>query len=355
MKATGQIAGVVAFIVAVLLVPVVGKLCHRWSLFDWPGPLRIHSRPIPRLGGVAVAAAIACGVLVTARRFGSSTSVSSFLAPFALIWVVGLVDDLWGLSPVSRIAAHLAAGVLLWHAGWQLPGLGRGMLGLILVCLFVIIFVNALNFLDGADGLATGVAGIIATAYIVLPGATNDALASAVAWSLAGTCAAFLLFNFPLARIFLGDSGSTALGFAIAFLGLDFYRSRPAGDASMFLPLMLAGLPLLDAALTVIRRLRSPLSLIHGDRRHFYDLLLARGWSARRVALTCYLITAGLGAIGWIGERKGPNEFLAVAVLSVGGLLAAALRLGALRQDPAERPSQKERMNCQKGVVGIPD
>ena len=355
MKATGQIAGVVAFIVAVLLVPVVGKLCHRWSLFDWPGPLRIHSRPIPRLGGIAVAAAIACGVLVTAQRFGASTSASSFLAPFGLIWTVGLIDDLYGLSPVSRIAAHLAAGALLWHAGWRVSALERGAPGLIVVCLFVAIFVNAMNLFDGADGVAAGVSGIIGVAYIVLSGAANDVLASALAWSLAGACAAFLCFNFPIANIFGGDSASTALGFAIAFLGLDFYRSRPATSASLLIPLVVAGLPLLDTGLTVLRRLRNPRSLLYGDRAHFYDLLAARGWPPRRVALTCYLITGGLSVIGWIGEQEGPMEFLALAALGVGVLLIAAIRLGALRLDPAERPSHKERVKSQRGVVGIPD
>jgi UDP-GlcNAc:undecaprenyl-phosphate/decaprenyl-phosphate GlcNAc-1-phosphate transferase len=355
MKATGQIAGAVAFIIAVSLVPIIGKLCHRWDLFDWPGLLKIHSRPIPRLGGVAVAAAIACGLLVTGQRFGSPKSVLSFLAPFGLIWVVGLVDDLTGLSPASRIAAQLAAGALLWHAGWRVPALESGMFGLVATCMLVAAFVNSLNFLDGADGVATGVAAIIAVAYIALPGATNGALASAVAWSMAGACTAFLLFNFPPAQIFLGDSGSTALGFAIAFLSLDFYRSQPAIGTPMFLPVMVAGLPLLDAALTVIRRLQGPLPLVHGDRRHFYDLLLARGWRPRQVALTCYGITVGLSVIAWIGERARPMEFFVVAALSFGLLLAVAVQLGALRQDSAERSPQREPETRQKGAVGIRD
>jgi UDP-GlcNAc:undecaprenyl-phosphate GlcNAc-1-phosphate transferase len=355
MNTTGQIAGAVAFIVTVLLVPMIGKLCHRWNLFDWPGLLKIHSRPIPRLGGVAVAAAIACGVFITGQRFGSSTSVLSFLAPFGLIWMVGLIDDLDGLSPASRIAAQLAAGALLWHAGWCLPVLGKGVLGLVVVCLFVAILINAFNFLDGADGIATGVAGIIAVAYIALPRAINDALASDVAWSLVGACAAFLLSNFPPSKLFLGDSGSTVLGVAVTFLALDFYRARPTPGASMFLPFMIAGLPLLDAGLAVIRRLRNPRSLLHGDRSHFYDLLATRGWRPRQIALTCYAITAGLSVIGWIGERKRPIEFVVVAALSFGLLLAVAVRLGALRQDFAERSPQEESASHQRGTVGIPD
>jgi UDP-GlcNAc:undecaprenyl-phosphate/decaprenyl-phosphate GlcNAc-1-phosphate transferase len=355
MKVTAQIAGAVAFIVAVLLVPIIGKLCHRWDLFDWPGLLKIHSRPIPRLGGVAVAAAIVCGVLVTGQRFGSATSLLPFLAPFGLIWVVGLVDDLTGLSPASRIAAQLAAGGLLWHAGWRLPALETGVLGFVVVCLFVAILINGFNFLDGADGIAAGVAGIGAVAYIALPGAINDPLASAVAWSLVGACGAFLFSNFPPSKLFLGDSGSTALGFAVAFLTLDFYRTRPTADASMCLPFMIAGLPLLDSGLAVIRRLGNPRSLIRGDRRHVYDLLRARGWSARRVALTCYAITVGLSVFAWIGQRTRPIEFVVVAALSFGLLLAVAVRLGALRQDSAERSPQNEPETRRKGAIGIPD
>jgi UDP-GlcNAc:undecaprenyl-phosphate GlcNAc-1-phosphate transferase len=104
--------------------------------------------------------------------------------------------------------------------------------------------------------------------------------------------------NFPPAKIFMGDSGSTALGLCIAFLSLDFYRSNPAAKFSPIFPILVGSVPLLDLILAVLRRLRARVSPFRGDRRHFYDLLLARGWSPEKVALASYAATAALALIG---------------------------------------------------------
>jgi glycosyl transferase family 4 len=189
------------------------------------------------------------------------------------------------------------------------------------------------NFLDGADGLASGVAGIIGVTYALLPWPVGDRLAPAIAWTLAGACAGFLLSNFPPAKIFLGDSGSTVLGLSIGFLSLSFYRSPFATGPRLLLPLVVAGLPLLDAGLTVIRRVRGRVSPFYGDRRHIYDLLGSRGVSARAVALVCYATTMLLGLIGLIGLRSKPVDFFILASVGVVTLLIAAVRMGALRLD----------------------
>jgi UDP-N-acetylmuramyl pentapeptide phosphotransferase/UDP-N-acetylglucosamine-1-phosphate transferase len=350
MSAAGPIVGAAAFVVCVALTLAVIRLCHRWRLFDAPGPLKIHSQPIPRLGGIGIALAI-----LTASCFAGlrpALHAWPLFSGMGLIWAAGLADDVRGLSLLYRLAAQAAAGVMLWCGGWRLRPLeqmtGGDSLGLLAVCLFVVALVNAFNFLDGADGLAAGVAGIIAAAYIAFPGAAANPFAGAVAWSLLGACAGFLFFNFPPAKIFLGDSGSTVLGFGVAFLGLDFYRWNPAIGARWLFPLVVAGLPLLDAALAVIRRLKSGASPFHGDRRHFYDLLLARGWSPRSVALVCYGITSALAVGGWFGVRAGPARFSAISALSLGGLVAAAIRLGALRGTTTQTPIPCDRSIRQK-------
>lgn len=337
MKVAGTVAGIVAAVLCAALTPVVGRLCHRWRLFDLPGPLKIHSQPIPRLGGIAVVMAILSASCVAGLQ--PALHAWGFFAAMALIWAVGLADDLRSLSPFHRFAAQAAAGVLLWRGGWHVPALakmpGNEMLSLAAVCFFVAALVNSFNFLDGTDGLAAGVAGVIAGAYVAFPGAAGNPFAAAVAWSVLGACAGFLLFNFPPAKIFLGDSGSGALGFSVAFLGLDFYRSTSAIGTRWFFPFFVAGLPLLDALLAVIRRLRSRRSPFYGDRQHFYDLLLARGWSPRRVALVCYAITVALAVSGWLSTRGGTAWFFVTLTLSLGALLGAAIRLGALRGTPA--------------------
>jgi UDP-GlcNAc:undecaprenyl-phosphate GlcNAc-1-phosphate transferase len=327
---------VAAFSLSVLLTPAVLRICIRFGIFDQPGPLKIHAQPIPRLGGIAIALAI-LGACVIARPFPAGSAVY-FIAALALVWMAGLVDDLRGLSPVFRLAAQAAAGFLLWRAGWHVPGLGTSAWSILATCLFVIIFANAFNFLDGSDGLAAGVAAIIALAYIFAPNGPGTQLTDGVAWSLFGACAAFLIFNFPPARMFMGDCGSTTLGFSVAFLALAFCRSSGGTMPSLAFPLLVTGLPLFDAGLAVVRRLRDAASPFYGDRRHWYDLLLARGWAPRKVALVSYSVTAAMGAIGWIGLRLDPKRLWLLAALSFAALFVAAIRLGSLR---AERRVQR--------------
>jgi len=324
-----------AFVLVVLLVPVIMRLCRRWRLFDSPGPLKIHARPVPRLGGVAIALA-----LFAAPLFCGRVSVESgwpYFAGLALIWISGLVDDVRGLSPAIRLASQIAAGALVWRGGWRLPLLGDGAVDLAATCIFAAGSANALNFVDGSDGLASGVAGIIAATYIALPGAAGRPFGGAVAWALAGACAGFLIFNFPpRAKLFMGDSGSTALGFTIAFLGLNLYRSDGAAGPSLLFPFWVAALPLLDALLAVIRRLLGRASIFYGDRKQIYDLMLARGWSARRVAFACYGITAGLAVVGWMAVRTGSARFYLFSAPILAALVLAAIRLGSLEAGTRE-------------------
>ncbi len=324
-----MIAAAIAFVLVVVLIPIVRKLCIRWRLFDAPGPLKIHSQPIPRLGGVALAIAIAAATWISGPH--RATHAWPFFAALAMIWMAGLADDLRGISPFLRLAAQFAAGVMLWHGGWRLPILGNGVLDLAATLLFVAAFANSINLLDGMDGLATGVVAIIAGAYVALPGALTNPFALAVACGLVGACVGFLPSNFPQANLYLGDSGSTVLGFCSAFLALELYRSRPMSGPVLLFPLLISGLPLLDAVFAVIRRLRSHGSPLNGDRRHVYDLLSACGWPARRIALAYYGVTLALAAVGWLGVRKESPRFWAIAIVSVGSMIFAAVRLGVLR------------------------
>lgn len=311
------------------VVPFVRYFCFRFNLFDQPGPLKIHTRLVPRLGGIAIAIALVVGP-VAARGKVSEPALFVFGA-MALVWVVGLIDDIRGLRPAIRLAAQIAAAILLWAGGWRIAISGSEVLNVIATCVFVALFINAFNFLDGADGLASGVTALIAIGYIGLPASTLGGLGATVAWCLLGACVGFLAFNYPPAKIFLGDSGSTLLGFAIAFLSLNLSRDRGDAPSALLFPVLVAAIPLLDLALAVLRRARQGRSPFSGDRRHFYDLLLTRGWTARKVAVTCYALTAGLVVAGWATMRMDFSRALVTSVLIGVGLLAAGVRLGSLR------------------------
>ncbi len=330
MNAKGWIAGATALIVGIIMLPIIRAVAARLHLYDSSGPLKIHTQPIPRLGGAALTLALMAGMLVSG--ISVFPSWATFSLALATIWATSLVDDLRGLSPRVRLAAQLGAAFLLWQSGWRLPISGSTALDLAATCLFVAIFVNAFNMLDGADGLAGGVAGIVALGYIVLFRGAVTSLGSVVAWSVLGSCMGFLLFNFPPAKIFMGDSGSTVLGFVIAFLGLDFYHSHNVPSPRLLVPLVFAGLPLLDVLFAVLRRLRKGASPFAGDRRHFYDLLLQRGWSARRVAFCSYAATGVLVIVGWLCDRGEWTVSLSFLPL-IGYLLIAAVQLGSLSYD----------------------
>lgn len=335
-------AGAIAFITTIVFVPLVRYLCNHWGLFDPSGPLKIHSGEIPRLGGVAIAASIVTGVSFS--RIIAARPVWPFLVALALIWAVGFTDDIRRVSATLRLAVQIGAGLMLWYGGWRLPWFPSTTINLLGVCLLTVGFVNAFNFLDGADGLCAGVTAIIAAGYAILPGVTLSALGQLVAWSLLGASVGFLFFNFPPADIFMGDSGSTVLGFCVGFLGFDFYRSNATnlnGAAELF-PILIAALPLLDAILAVSRRLRSRRFLLRGDRRHFYDLLMRLGWSPRKVALMTYAISIALCGIAWLVLQFDYKNALLLTIASVGALLAAGVRLGSLRQNEKARANLDE-------------
>jgi len=328
MRIEGWIAGAVSLAVVAIALPGVRALAVRFRLYDPPGQLKLHTQPIPRVGGVAMALAFMAGLFISG--VGVSYSSVSFLTALAIIWAVSLGDDLRGVSPGIRLVVHLGAAFLLWQAGWRLPILQPAALNAAATCLFVAFFVSAFNMLDGTDGIAGGTTAVIALGYAALPGGATGPLGSMAAWSLLGTCLGFLLFNFPPAKIFMGDSGSAVLGFIVAFLSLDFYRGHRGYGGYLLAPLFFAALPLLDALFAIIRRLRNGSSPLEGDRRHFYDVLLQSGWPARRVAYCSYVATSFVVLLGWLCDRE-----IFVAVLMVTALASmvfvAAVRLGMFR------------------------
>ena len=321
------------FGIAAVLLPFVKRAGLRLGLIDQPGALKIHSTPTPRLGGVAIFAAMLIALSFT--EGAAFRSAWPFFAALAMIWAAGLADDVYRASAALRLTVEVAAAAVLWYGGWRIPLPGIGAMGLALQCLCVVFVVNAFNFLDGSDGVAAGVGATIAAGYLVVPGGYLSSLGTACAWSLLGACIAFLVFNFPPATIFMGDAGSTAIGFCIAFLALDLYRAQPALHSTVIFPLVAGGLPFLDAVLAVLRRLRRGASPFHGDRRHFYDLLLARRWGARSVALACWGINAAFVTLGVLSVRSDAAWATWLSAVALAGFCVLVVCLGSLSSPEA--------------------
>jgi UDP-GlcNAc:undecaprenyl-phosphate GlcNAc-1-phosphate transferase len=309
-----------AFLLSVLLTPVVRRLAILAGITDAPGPRRIHLRVIPRSGGLAVgtAVAIACGVVGGMPAHIGALAV----AGAALLLVVGFADDVLSLPPKLKLLGQVAAAGLAVASGLRLELVApAGAVGLVamadaaLTLAWIVFITNAVNLTDGLDGLASGI-GVIACALLAATALRGGDVASAmVPLAFAGALLGFLVYNFNPASIFLGDTGSLIIGYAMAVLPL-------MGDGGHALPtlaaFLLVAVPVTDTLLAIARRflsrciagwaagrfwfgladgLRNTLS---PDRRHVHHRLLDLGLTQRRAVLMLYLAGGTTGALGFL-------------------------------------------------------
>jgi UDP-GlcNAc:undecaprenyl-phosphate GlcNAc-1-phosphate transferase len=283
-------------------------MARRWGAVGAPvGTRAVHNRPIPRVGGIAIAVSylLAYALLLLVRLKGGLIVWESFdfalrlLPAAALVFAIGLIDDLKGLEPWHKIVGQILAGGLAWSAGVHIQGFGGYALGawwsLPLTILWLLACTNAINLIDGVDGLAAGV-GLFATCTTLIAALlqNNVALALAVV-PLVGCLLGFLRYNFNPATIFLGDSGSLFIGFLLGCYGV-LWSQKAATILGMTAPLMALAVPLLDTSLAIFRRFLRRQPIFEGDRGHIHHRLLDRGLTQRKVVLTLYACCA-LGAI----------------------------------------------------------
>lgn len=342
----------VAAAVTYVAVPIVRHVALVSNALTPVRARDVHTTPTPRLGGVAMFAGFATAVVVASRvPYLSGVIDSSAWAVVlgaGLVCLLGVVDDLWDLDWMTKLAGQvLAAGVMAWQ-GVQLitfpvGGLtiGSSRLSLVSTVLVIVVVMNAVNFVDGLDGLAAGIIGIGATAFLayvyVLTRQTSPdsytSLAATVVAALIGICAGFLPHNFHPATIFMGDSGSMQLGLISAAGTIIVTGQVDPGSFSsstaipvflpVLLPLAVLVLPLTDMVMAVVRRTRAGHSPFHPDRMHMHHRLLAAGHSHERAVLVMYMWTAvaafSLAAMaffptGWVLLAAAAGVALAVAV-----------------------------------------
>lgn len=271
---------IVAMVVTLAATPVAIRVARRLGITDRPGPLKLQAVAIPYLGGAAVMAGVTAALIPTRP---------ALLLPLGIAVALGLADDIRGISPKVRLGAEVVIGL---SVAAVCPV--RGVLGLAVSACLVVVLVNAVNMLDGLDGLASGVG---------LAGAAGFALSledpRVLALSLVGALAAFLLFNRPPAKIYLGDAGSYLIGTTLALL---LAHAMGAGRplALGFGSLLFVAAPVTETAVTFIRRYRAGLPLIPGDRGHIYDQLVRRGrttFVAAAVCVSAQLVLSAAGAL----------------------------------------------------------
>jgi UDP-GlcNAc:undecaprenyl-phosphate/decaprenyl-phosphate GlcNAc-1-phosphate transferase len=316
-----------------LITPWVRNVALRQGAVDHPGDSRrIHTAPQPRWGGIALFLGFAASALLTLPGLSSSRPFQALLLGGFVIMLVGAWDDLHELSAWHKLVWQLVVGALVVAFGVGIDFITNPFGGVIhfddalpllsdLVTIFwIVAVVNTVNFLDGLDGLATGIGAIAAlvVAALSLSPAVDQPQTAALALALAGAALGFLPYNFNPARIFLGDSGSMFLGYALAVLAI-------ISGGKVATAVIVLGFPLLDLIWAVIRRSARGVSPFRADRYHLHHRLLEIGLSQRRAVLLLYALSLGYGAMAVFASSRQKLYLLASLTAAMVAILLFAL------------------------------
>lgn len=301
---------IISSIIGFITIPILIKFGHKHNILDMPGQHKRHKKPTPPLGGVALL--ITCWITVSIMLLffpTQKTIVTNSLIFISLghllIFFVGLSDDLSPLAPWIKLLAQIASGFILYIGGLGVNLLTTpfgsveiGFLSPFITILWVIILTNAINLIDGLDGLAGGVSIIGAVTLVIIGQFYQSTLGLLFILSLIGFLIPFLYHNKYPAKIFLGDSGSMQIGYIFAVFSL-LMPLKSYTTAALFVPLLALGVPLTEIILSFSRRLISGKNILKADRRHLFHYLALIGLSHRNIIWIFYLLAIiyGLFAI----------------------------------------------------------
>lgn len=319
-----------ALILSLFLTPLVRLMALKWNLVDLPDARKVHKNPIPRIGGIAVSGAY----------FGSCLLVAALLAHFRpdlpigfstirsvgpatlFIFIVGLADDILNLKPWQKFAVQIAASLMVVSAGVHMGDsslfVGHPIVARVATVVWLLVCTNAVNLIDGLDGLAAGIA-FLATMTTLIASLMSGNLELTIATApLAGALVGFLVFNSNPASIFLGDSGSLVLGFLLGCFSL-LWSVKSATLLGMTAPLMALSVPLIDTSLAILRRFLRRQPIFLPDRSHVHHRLLALGLTHRRAVFFLYSagLVAGVLSLSLLWARSHGEAIVLLAFVSV--------------------------------------
>ena len=350
--------------VVALATPVVLAFARKYKLYDVPDADRkIHALAVPRLGGIAIAMGILAPIIglgfygndFSEQLKADSGRLVAFLGGAAAILALGLVDDLRGVGAWGKLGVQSLVALLLWESDLRVTSVSffdqsiqLGLWSLPLTVLWVTGFINAMNLIDGLDGLAAGVAFFASVSLFSIAMFDGNGFLALMAATTAGAALGFLVFNFSPALIFMGDSGSMLFGYVFAVAGL-WSATKRASLMALALPLISLGVPLFDTAFAFVRRAVAGKSPFHSDRKHIHHQLVAGGMTQRQAVLAIYLICCLLMA-GAIAMRALDDVRVAVWLVGLTVVMIVTLRHFSRRPDgQAAHNAQVEAVHQDEG------
>lgn len=320
-----------ALLISFLLTPVVKQLAHKVGAVDVPkDERRMHKRPIARMGGLA----IFLGFILSALLFVElSPQIRGMLLGGTIIVVLGILDDIYALPALPKFFVQIVAALIAVMHGNVIQVLSNpnifssspywvlGAWGIPITVIWIVAITNAVNLIDGLDGLAVGVATISAMTMLVIAMLVSDGVVAILLAALAGSCLGFMPYNLNPAKIFMGDTGSTFLGFILATMSIQglfkFYTI-----ISFAVPFLMLGLPIFDTCFAVFRRLSKGQNPMSPDRSHVHHRLIDMGCNQKQAVAILYVISAILGLSAVVLTTSGE---LKAMVLLIALFIAAAI------------------------------
>ena len=333
----------IAFAVTFACVPLSKRIARRLGAIDYPSNRRVNTEPIPRCGGIALylglvagCLALYVGVLFFEWDLGDLYTLKNidYLLLFvgvSVMFAVGLFDDITQISPWAKFSGQLVASVIVVAAGVSIGAVRTmvegdyvdlGWADYPLTVLYLVVFANITNLIDGLDGLASGVVAIVSCALMFLVFMRGSFTLTCMCAAMIAVCLAFLRYNFFPASVFMGDSGSLLLGFALGIISVEGVV-RTQSFIIVLVPLAIAGVPVLDTFSAIVRRLRGHESIGHADLEHVHHRLMQAGLSQKRSVAVLWICSAVLAVAGCAisgmsgAVRWGVFIVLAVAVFVV--------------------------------------
>ena len=336
-----------AALIALVTTPVVRSLAFKMRAVDVPKDnRRMHNHPIPRMGGLAIFLGFLFSVLIFVPL---TDELRGMLLGAVVIVVLGVLDDIYALPAMPKFLVQIGAALIAVLQGNVITHLSNpnlfsaspiwnlGVLSIPFSVLWIVAITNAVNLIDGLDGLACGVSAISSMTLLVIALTVSEPQVALLMAALAGACLGFLPYNLNPAKIFMGDTGSTFLGYVLAVVSIQGLF-KYATIISFAVPFLLMGLPIFDTCFAILRRVSHGQSPMAPDRGHIHHRLIDMGFSQKQAVAVLYVISAILGLSAVVLTTGGVTKaMLFLASLCVAGGVAAMLFLNRIKEEDSKK------------------
>lgn len=325
----------ISFIISIILTPIIRNIAFKLRVLDYPNERKVHDKPIPRIGGVA----FYLSILLVNLIFNKTIIIEKVLLGGSLIFIIGLIDDFVELKPAPKFWLTFLAILVSVFIGIRLESFKipytditiSGWLAYVFSFLWLLGITNAMNFIDGLDGLAAGVSAIASFSLLIIALLLKRMETAIFLSTMLGGVLGFLFFNFPPASIIMGDSGAMFLGFllsAISITGVLKFSTL----INLFVPIMILGFPILDTIFSIIRRIIEGRPPWKFDKDHIHHRFLKIGMDTRQSIGFIYLITISMSLIAIILSLLYYNKEIALLILTgtLGLIIFILVKLGIL-------------------------